>query len=132
MSLGTALKAVGLVVVGLVLLWTFVAMGPIAWVVIGTMLAVGVIQVHRERRRGADEGDETPAYCPNCGTEIEVAYDAAGDAGGEWAINFCPECGAPVAPDSESEAAARPQNCPDCGALNDPLATECEYCHADL
>lgn len=133
MSLQTALKAVGLVVVGLMLLSAFIAMGPVGWVVIGTMVAIGVIQVHRNRRRSEDEAGDAPAYCPNCGADLDAAaYERQAGADSQWKLNYCPECGAPVAPDSSGDAAPRPQNCPDCGALNDPGETECDYCHADL
>lgn len=35
--------------------------------VIGTLVGIGVTQVHRDRRRTAGEGEEMPAYYPNCG-----------------------------------------------------------------
>lgn len=121
MSLRIALQGVGIVVAGLVLLWGFLAMGPLAWVVIGTMLVIGVLQVLRDRRRSKSESGELPAYCANCGSALALdAHVAGGSEDAEWELDYCPDCGAPVAPAGASGSVGKTRNCPDCGAPNDP------------
>lgn len=130
MSLPTTLKVVALLVVGLLLIPAFVAMGPIGWVVIGSMFLVGVVQVHR--KRSSASGGVRPEYCPNCGSEIDDDVFAADDPDEEWEMGYCPACGAPIRGDDGSESRARPVNCPNCGAPNEPDEEECAYCEADL
>lgn len=130
MSLPTALKLVALLVVGLLLLPAFLAMGPLGWVVIGSMFVVGAVQVHR--KRSAETGDGRPEYCPNCGRELDDEVFATDDSDDEWEVGYCPDCGAPVRDGTETESRTRKVNCPDCGSPNDPDDEECEYCDAAL
>lgn len=132
MSLHTALKAIGIVFVGLLLLPAFVAMGPVGWTVVGVMLMIGVLQVHRERSRD-DSAGKRPAYCPNCGSQIDAyADDYETRVATQWQVEYCPDCGAPLASGTESESRPRRGNCPDCGAVVDPEDSECDYCRAEL
>lgn len=132
MSLPTALKVVALLVVGLVLIPAFVAMGPLGWAVIGSMILVGAVQVHRSRKRDSRADDGLPKYCPNCGTELDDDV-FGGEADGDWKVGYCIECGVPIEAGSDDEdSVAKRTNCPDCGAPNESGADECEYCDAEL
>ena len=149
MSLRTALLAVGLLVVGYVLFVAFLAMGPIAWVVFGTMILIGIIQVYRTRRAPDRDSGTDAQFCANCGAELafelvdgddtrvedDQIEDDEGDTG-EYSVNYCSSCGAPVPSTSDGDADGgverRRRNCPDCGAPNDPDRTACDYCGAAL
>lgn len=131
MSLPTVLKILALLIVGLLLVPAFVAMGPIGWVAIGSMFLVGVVQVHRERSAASSGG--RPEYCPNCGTELDDDVFATDGPGDEWEVGYCSACGAPIRGDEAAdESKVRKVNCQDCGAPNEPEDEECEYCEADL
>ncbi|MDR5673116.1 Zn-ribbon domain containing protein [Halalkaliarchaeum sp. AArc-CO] len=163
MSLRTALLAVGLLVVGYVLFVAFLAMGPIAWVVFGTMILIGMIQVYRTQRAPDRDSESEPRFCANCGAELAfepVDEDGDGEDGDgadgdgedgdgkdgessdgqdehrEYSVNFCSSCGAPVPDATDGDAGGgaerRRQNCPDCGAPNDPDLTACDYCGTAL
>lgn len=132
MSLRIALQAVGIVVVGLLLLMTLLAMGPVAWLVVGTMVAIGVLQVHRKRRQRRERrAGEGTTYCANCGSEVDLeAYDDDP----AWEVAHCTDCGAPVetATGPATDDATSRRNCPECGSPNGPEATTCTYCDAEL
>lgn len=133
MSLRIVLQAIGTVVVGGMLLLAFLSMGPVGWVVIGAMFVIGVLQVHRNRRRGDRNSGDMPAYCANCGAALPVdAFDSDDLEDSEYETDYCSRCGAPVVPEPQDSSASTQRNCPDCGALNEPGADECNYCHADL
>lgn len=133
MSLPTALKIVALLFVGLLLIPAFLAMGPLGWVVIGSMFVVGAVQVHQNRKKSAEAGDGRPEYCPNCGAELDDGVFATDDPDDEWEVSYCPDCGAPVrGDDSGNESKVRKVNCPDCGSPNDPTDEKCDYCDAEL
>lgn len=129
MSLHTALQAIGIVIVGTLLFGTLLDMGPLAWVIFGTMLVLGVLQVQRRRRNRAAEDDD--AYCANCGTELDFElFDAEG--GDQWGVAYCPSCGAPVNSDRDADAFGGTMNCPDCGSPNDAGNERCQYCETPL
>ena len=131
MSLRIALQLIGLLFVALLVGGWILAMGPIGWVVFGTMLAIGFVQVYRQRRRRHEALD---AYCANCGSEVDVdAYETERTDQDEWRANYCTHCGAPVTarPEAGSSSPGR-RNCPDCGAPNDPAARTCTYCNTGL
>lgn len=130
-SLPIALKVVALLVVGLLLIPAFLAMGPIGWVAIGSMFLVGVVQVHRERSAKSSGG--RPEYCPNCGAGLDDDVFATDEPDNAWAVCYCPDCGAPLEDDDPgSESKPRRANCLDCGAPNDRGDDECGYCGAEL
>lgn len=132
MSLRTVLQAIGLLAVGWVLFWGLFAMGPLGWVVFGTMLVVGVLQVHRERsRRNRDRNGA--ACCANCGATVDLeAFDTDGEERTKWEVNHCSNCGAPVQSTTDDESRSTTRNCPDCGAPNEPSDGTCAYCDAAL
>lgn len=140
MSLQLALRVVGALVVGYLLFVTLVAMGPIGLAVFVPLLAIGIVQVYRNRTRdGGTAG--SPNYCPNCGSAVEYGAVDGESADDHWEARYCPDCGAPLHPERESDrddgttdadGLERPTNCPDCGAPNDPDRTTCEYCDAVL
>lgn len=109
----------------------FLAMGPIGWVVIGSMFVVGVVQVHR--KRSADSGEGRPECCPNCGSESDDVVLATDDADDEWEVGYCPDCGAPIRDDDAGDdSKVRNVNCPDRGSPSDPDDVACDYCEAPL
>lgn len=132
MSLHPTLEAIVVVILGVLLLPAFIAMGPLAWVVLGGMLLIGIVQVHRGRDRN-EKGVERPTHCPNCGVRIDAyaeEYERRDDS--QWQVQYCPDCGAPLAPETGKEPRPSRGNCPDCGAVVDPADSECDYCHAEL
>ena len=149
MSLRTAFLVVGAVVVGLFLLEGFLAMGPLGWLVFGTMIVIGIVQVHRNRRRADGSADDEAVFCANCGESIDPTIfddetrdndDVPRDNNDpDWSVNYCRSCGAPI-PETDLnrllEASTPParsrQTCPDCGASNELDQTECGYCNAAL
>ncbi|AUX07781.1 hypothetical protein AArcSl_0124 [Halalkaliarchaeum desulfuricum] len=134
MSLRTALLAVGILVVGYVLFVTVLAMGPLGWIVVGTMLLIGMIQVYRKRRGLNRDGETPPRFCANCGAELAPEF-GEGDVEGEdseFGVNYCSSCGAPVPSAADTATEKRRCNCPDCGARNDADRSECDYCGAVL
>lgn len=133
MSLRVALQAIGLLVVGYVLLIGFLGMGPLGWIVIGTMLLIGIIQVHRTRSQPGTEGSDHPQFCVNCGATLDLAADDADDGERqEFEVNYCGSCGAPVPSTTETAAESERTNCSECGAPNDADQTKCDYCGAPL
>ena len=132
-SLPTALKIVALLFVGLLLIPAFLAMGPLGWVVVGSMFVVGAVQVHWNRKKPAGAGDGRPEDCPNCGAEIDDEVFATDAPDDEWEVGYCQDCGAPVGEDdSGNESRVRTVNCPDCGSPNDADDGQCRYCDAAL
>ncbi|MFC4438726.1 MULTISPECIES: zinc ribbon domain-containing protein [Natrialbaceae] len=106
MTVRAGLQAIGLLTAIYLLFLTFAALGPLGWLFFGALLVIGLVQGYRGRtREGVAEDGET---------------------------GYCPECGAPIAPDSEHGSDARSVNCDACGAPNDPKRTTCEYCDATL
>lgn len=132
MSLRIALQALGLLVVGYVLFVAFLAMGPIAWVVFGAMLVIGILQVHRKRRQPDPETGGGPQFCANCGAKLDREIDENSPGSQEFEVNYCSSCGAPVPSTADTAPAAQRTNCPECGAPNDAEQTECDYCEATL
>lgn len=132
MSLRIALQAIGLLVVGYVLFVAFLAMGPVAWVVFGAMLAIGILQVHRKRRQHDQETGDGPQFCANCGAKLDHETGENSSGSQAFAVNYCGSCGAPVPSTADTAPAAQRANCPECGALNDAERTECDYCEATL
>lgn len=135
MSLRLALR-----VVGYLRFVTIVAMGPIGWAIFVPLLAIGLVQVYRNRIRDGESAG-SPNYCPNCGSHLES--DSVGEESDddEWAVRYCLDRGAPLGSDedadrdgraNETRAPERPTNCPNCGAPNDPARTTCDYCDAAL
>ncbi|WP_440763892.1 hypothetical protein [Natronorubrum sp. DTA7] len=144
MSLHVALQVLGLLVGGYLLFVTILAMGPIGLVVFVPLLAIGAVQVYRNRTRrsGSESVSESPSYCRHCGSAIDTdAFDdeREGDDG-PWEVRHCPDCGAPLESATKSDrgtdttngTAGRPTNCPDCGAPNDPDQTTCTHCDGEL
>ncbi|WP_436344978.1 hypothetical protein [Natronorubrum sp. FCH18a] len=144
MSLRTALQVVGLLAAGYLLIVVLLAMGPIGLFVFGPLLVIGAVQVYRNRtRRGGSESvSESPSYCRHCGAAIDVdAFDDEREADGPWEVRYCPDCGAPLEPETKTDrgadtvetgSAGRTKNCPDCGAPNEPDRTTCTHCDAEL
>lgn len=130
MSLHTALQAIGIFIIGILLLGAFLEMGPLAWIIFGTMIVLGVLQVQRQRSRRAGEDDTT--YCANCGTEVDFEIFDGNDDEDSWDVAYCTRCGAPVDPEISSGAVSGPVNCRDCGSPNDPDDQRCRYCEAPL
>lgn len=132
MSLRIALQAIGLLIVGYLLLVAFLAMGPIGWAVFGTMSVIGLVQVYRSRRRRARTTDDRPKFCANCGAELAYELDDSSADSSGFETNHCSSCGAPVPSPSETSPTVRRKNCPECGAPNDAEETTCNYCEATL
>lgn len=145
MSLRVALQVVGLLVAGYLLFMTLLAMGPIGLVVFVPLLVIGAVQVYRKRTGRTVSDAESPNYCPHCGSAIDVdAVDREETSDdGQWEVRYCRNCGAPLeteakpdwgndTTDADPGAAGRTENCPDCGAPNDPHRTECKHCDAEL
>ena len=139
MSLHVALQVLGLLVGGYLLFVTILAMGPIGLVVFVPLLAIGAVQVYRNRTRGSDSdsGSARPNYCRHCGEA--VATDAFGEHedDDQWEVQYCPDCGAPLESATKSDrgtdgTSGRPTNCPDCGAPNDTSRTTCTHCDGEL
>ena len=106
MTVRAGLQAIGLLVVCYLLFSAFVALGPLGWLLFGTLLVIGLVKGYRGRtRESADESGET---------------------------DYCPECGAPIAPAAEHGSGAGPVNCDACGAPNDPERTTCKHCNTEL
>ncbi|ELY40482.1 zinc ribbon domain-containing protein [Natronorubrum tibetense] len=142
MSLRTALQVVGLLAAGYLLIVVLLAMGPIGLFGFGPLLAIGAVQVYRNRtqRDGSDSGSEGPNYCRHCGEAIDTDAFGGEHEDDQWKVRHCSNCGAPLesATESDREAdtadgtAGRPKNCADCGAPNDPDRTTCTHCDAAL
>lgn len=144
MSFDTVLKAIALLVGLCLLLLGFIAMGPIGWLAFGTLLVVGVIQVHRKRARETDQTHSETGYCPDCGATIELE-SASGDGESEDraapSVRYCPNCGEEIDTEGDTESAADSRdtrrttgttNCAACGAPNDPDRATCKHCDAAL
>ena len=140
-SLRTALLVVGVIVVGLFLLEGFLAMGPLGWIVFGTLIGIGIVQVYRNRRRADGPTDDEAIFCANCGEPIDptIFEDEMEDDDPDWSLSYCRNCGAPVPKEDVNrllEMSTDPgrtrQSCPDCGAPNEFGRTACEYCNATL
>lgn len=145
MSLRIALRVVGLLLGGYLLLGALLAMGPFAWAVFVPLLAIGTVQVYRNRRQRSGT-DGPPDYCPNCGAAVDC--DAFAERTDDrWEVRYCSNCGAPLESETEAGAetdraadAADPEpgvdghakTCSDCGAPTDPDQETCNYCDADL
>ncbi|MEF8780606.1 MAG: zinc ribbon domain-containing protein [Haloferacaceae archaeon] len=132
MSLRVALQAVGLLVVGYALFAALLGMGPVAWAVFGTMLAIGALQVYRKRSREAADAGDPPQFCVDCGAELDPDPGADGSGSREVEVNYCGACGAPVPSAGESDPGERTVNCAECGAPNDADRSACDYCGAPL
>ncbi|QCS41588.1 hypothetical protein [Natrinema versiforme] len=125
----------------------FLAMGPIGWLVFGTLLAVGVIQVHRKRATETSRPDDVSGYCPDCDVTVDLEVADGDGEGGDRAdpsdpsVRYCPNCGESIDSDGDVENAADSRdarratgttNCAACGAPNDPERTTCKHCDAAL
>ncbi|ELY68132.1 hypothetical protein [Natrinema versiforme] len=137
------MKPVALLVGACLLLLGFIAMGPIGWLVVGTLLAVGVIQVHRKRARETDRTHTETGYCPDCGATIELESASGDGEGGDRvvpSVRYCPNCGESIDSEGDTENAADSSapgqtgttNCAACGAPNEPDRTTCKHCDAAL
>ena len=142
MSLRTALLVIGVIVVGLFLLEGFLAMGPLGWIVFGTLIGIGIVQVHRNRRRADDPADVEAIFCANCGEPIDstIFEDETGEGDdSHWSVSYCRNCGAPIPEEDlnrllevSTPSGRTRQSCPACGAPNEHDRTECGYCSATL
>ncbi|QLK27286.1 hypothetical protein HYG81_06705 [Natrinema zhouii] len=122
-------------------------MGPIGWLVFGTVLAVSVIQVHRKRAKETDRTHDETGYCPDCSVTVDLVIIDGNGKGGDRpdpsnpSVRYCPNCGESIDADGDAENAADSRdarratgttNCAACGAPNDPDRTTCKHCEAAL
>lgn len=142
MPLRTALLVVGAVVVGLFLFEGFLAMGPLGWVVFGTLIFIGIVQVYRNRRRADGPFDDDAIFCANCGAPFDPTIfedETRENSDPDWSVSYCRNCGAPVPEEDlnrllkvSTPPGRTRQSCPACGAPNEHDRTECGYCSANL
>ena len=77
------------------------------------------------------ETDGRPAFCVNCGAELDIELEDAADSE-EYGVDYCSSCGAPVPTGSGDEESAAKSveriNCPGCGSLVAADEAECGHC----